>query len=108
MPSKDRLDSPDAPVARAPSASASVAGTDVASPSVASSDTTLGAFRRKAVNPPAAVEPASVQVPLEAPDDLVEIGSIGEAYGVKGWVRVFAHAQPGQGGDALLAAKVWW
>ena len=118
MPSKDRLDSPDAPVAHAPSASASaasapaaggsaVSGLTVSGPA-ASPDTTFGAFRRKAVNPPAAVEPASVQVPLAAPDDLVEIGSIGEAYGVKGWVRVFAHAQPGQGGDALLAAKVWW
>ena len=39
------------------------------------------------------------------PDDLVEVGRIAAAYGVKGWVKVLpysAHA------DALLAARQWW
>jgi 16S rRNA processing protein RimM len=77
-------------------------------------DAPFGAFRRKAVKPSVTpqTEPedqaAQVSVPVATPDDLVEIGSIGEAYGIKGWVRVFAHAQPGHGGDALLAAKRWW
>ena len=74
----------------------------------------FGAFRRKSVAPslPAdaaalAVAPNPASLP-EMPDDLVEIGAIGEAYGIKGWVRIFAHAGPGQGSDTLLAAKIWW
>jgi len=74
----------------------------------------FGAFRRKSVAPSQpvdaaarAVAPNPVNLP-EMPDDLVEIGAIGEAYGIKGWVRIFAHAGPGQGYDTLLAAKIWW
>jgi 16S rRNA processing protein RimM len=42
------------------------------------------------------------------PADAVEVGAIVDAYGLKGWVKVAAHAQAGRGGDALLAAKRWW
>lgn len=39
------------------------------------------------------------------PDDLVEVGAILQAYGVRGQIKVAPHAQ---GGDALLAARTWW
>jgi len=42
------------------------------------------------------------------PDDAVEVGAIVDAYGLKGWVKVAAHADAGRGGDALLSAKRWW
>jgi 16S rRNA processing protein RimM len=42
------------------------------------------------------------------PADAVEVGAIVDAYGLKGWVRVAAHADAGHGGDALLSAKRWW
>jgi 16S rRNA processing protein RimM len=46
--------------------------------------------------------------PNAIPDDLVEIGVIAQAYGVRGQVKIFPHATVGQGGDALLAAPYWW
>ena len=42
------------------------------------------------------------------PEDAVEVGAVVDAYGLKGWVKVAAHANAGQGGDALLKAKRWW
>ncbi len=42
------------------------------------------------------------------PDDLIEVGYIAQAYGVRGQVKIFPHATVGDGGDALLAAKYWW
>jgi 16S rRNA processing protein RimM len=42
------------------------------------------------------------------PADAVEVGAIVDAYGLKGWVKVAAHADAGHGGDALLTAKRWW
>ncbi|MFM0337921.1 ribosome maturation factor RimM [Paraburkholderia fungorum] len=42
------------------------------------------------------------------PADAVEVGAIVDAYGLKGWVKVAAHAEAGHGGDALLSAKRWW
>ncbi len=42
------------------------------------------------------------------PEDAVEVGAIVDAYGLKGWVKVLAHASAGQGGDALAHAKRWW
>ncbi|GAB7527427.1 ribosome maturation factor RimM [Paraburkholderia sp. 2C] len=42
------------------------------------------------------------------PDDAIEVGAIVDAYGLKGWVKLAAHAGGGQGGDALLNAKRWW
>ncbi|RTZ41060.1 ribosome maturation factor RimM [Candidimonas sp. SYP-B2681] len=40
-----------------------------------------------------------------APADLVELGRIVSAYGVRGWVKVQPHSSDAQG---LLAAKTWW
>jgi 16S rRNA processing protein RimM len=42
------------------------------------------------------------------PADAIEVGAIVDAYGLKGWVKVAAHADAEQGGDALLSAKRWW
>ena len=42
---------------------------------------------------------------MNTPDDLVELGRIGEPYGLKGWVNVLPSSeQP----DVLLKAKQWW
>jgi len=75
----------------------------------------FGAFVRKPVardqaapaeaQAPALAEPAESAV---CPDDVVEVGAIVDAYGLKGWVKVAAHADAGRGGDALLSAKRWW
>ncbi|CAM4322229.1 ribosome maturation factor RimM [Bordetella tumbae] len=40
-----------------------------------------------------------------APDDLVELGRITGAYGVKGWVKVQPHSAQA---DGLCRAKTWW
>ncbi|MGE8546404.1 ribosome maturation factor RimM [Alcaligenes sp. Marseille-Q7550] len=40
-----------------------------------------------------------------APDDLVELGRIVSAYGVRGWVKVQPHSMQTK---ALLNAKTWW
>lgn len=40
-----------------------------------------------------------------APDDLVELGRVGGAYGVQGWVRIAPHATDG---DVLGAVDAWW
>jgi 16S rRNA processing protein RimM len=49
---------------------------------------------------------------ITAPEDLIEVGVVGEPYGIKGWVKAYPYArqEKGQrrGGDALLAAKTWW
>ncbi len=42
------------------------------------------------------------------PDDAIEVGAIVDAYGLKGWVKVAAHAGGKQGGEALIHAKYWW
>ena len=39
------------------------------------------------------------------PDDLVELGRITGAYGIRGWVKVQPHAA---GSSALLQARAWW
>ncbi len=41
----------------------------------------------------------------ESPEDLVELGRIVSAYGVRGWVKIQPHAANGQ---VLLNAKTWW
>lgn len=38
------------------------------------------------------------------PDDLVEVGYVGGAYGIRGWIKV----QPHGDADALLNARTWW
>lgn len=42
---------------------------------------------------------------VEAPADLVELGRIASAYGVRGWVKIQPHSSRAQ---VLLAAKTWW
>lgn len=42
---------------------------------------------------------------LAAPDDLVELGRITGAYGIKGWVKVQPHSAQA---DALRRVKTWW
>lgn len=39
------------------------------------------------------------------PDDLVELGRILSAYGVRGWLKIAPHSQQF---DSLLKAKTWW
>ena len=73
----------------------------------------FGAFARKPVErnaTRAAAGPASAGIETVAslPDDAVEVGAIVDAYGLKGWVKVAAHASAAQGGDALTSAKSWW
>ena len=75
----------------------------------------FGAFVRKPVERPvtnAAMPTAAQEMRAESveswPDDAVEVGAIVDAYGLKGWVKVAAHADAGHGGDALLSAKRWW
>ncbi|HTI17853.1 MAG TPA: ribosome maturation factor RimM [Trinickia sp.] len=72
----------------------------------------FGAFARKPTARRASESDAQAQgrpEPVEVwPDDAVEVGAIVDAYGLKGWVKVAAHASAGQGGDALLHGKRWW
>ncbi|MCC2595326.1 ribosome maturation factor RimM [Pusillimonas sp. MFBS29] len=44
-------------------------------------------------------------LPSKTPADLVELGRIVSAYGVRGWIKVQPHASNSQ---VLLAAKTWW
>lgn len=44
-------------------------------------------------------------LPPKAPTDLVELGRIVSAYGVRGWVKVQPHSSNSQ---VLLKAKTWW
>lgn len=39
------------------------------------------------------------------PSDLVELGRVVSAYGIRGWVKVQPHAADG---DTLLGVKAWW
>ena len=39
------------------------------------------------------------------PDDLVELGRVVDAYGLRGWVKIQPHAA---GSAALLNARSWW
>jgi len=42
------------------------------------------------------------------PADAIEVGAVVDAYGLKGWLKVAAHARGPEGGAALLSAKRWW
>jgi 16S rRNA processing protein RimM len=72
----------------------------------------FGAFVRKPVEKVVANAAEAQEARAESaeswPDDAVEVGAIVDAYGLKGWVKVAAHADAGQGGDALLGARRWW
>lgn len=39
------------------------------------------------------------------PDDLVELGRVSGAYGVRGWIKIQPHAA---GSAALLKSRTWW
>lgn len=41
----------------------------------------------------------------DAPDDLVELGRITAAHGVRGWVKIHPYSADAQ---CLLATRVWW
>lgn len=43
--------------------------------------------------------------PVAEPDDLVELGRVAGAYGVRGWVKIQPHAA---GSATLLKARTWW
>lgn len=40
-----------------------------------------------------------------APEDLIELGRIVSAYGIRGWVKIVPHSAQA---EVLLAAKGWW
>ncbi|HEX7912390.1 MAG TPA: ribosome maturation factor RimM [Paraburkholderia sp.] len=97
------------------------AAAKAAGPRAKTSDQTpFGAFVRKPVEKTGGKAKANVanadsgaaEMRMETaeswPADAVEVGAIVDAYGLKGWVKVAAHADAGQGGDALLSAKRWW
>jgi 16S rRNA processing protein RimM len=42
---------------------------------------------------------------VKAPEDLIELGRIVSAYGIKGWVKVQPHSAQA---EVLRAAPVWW
>lgn len=74
--------------------------------------TSFGAFVPKRAERAASGNEAETATSAESadswPEDAVEVGAIVDAYGLKGWVKVLAHASAGQGGDALVHAKRWW
>lgn len=42
---------------------------------------------------------------VAVPQDLVELGRISGAYGIRGWVKIQPHAA---GSEALLRSRTWW
>lgn len=42
---------------------------------------------------------------VKVPDDLVEVGHIAGAFGIRGWVRIRPYSKDA---DALLHARTWW
>lgn len=62
----------------------------------------IGAEARRAAGMRAEQVLASV---TEVPDDLVELGYIGDAYGIRGWIKVQPHTGEGEG---LLSADCWY
>jgi 16S rRNA processing protein RimM len=54
---------------------------------------------------PVVIESSAPAIDIDPPADLIEVGHVVEAYGVKGGLKVQPYsAQP----DAMLASKVWW
>jgi len=49
--------------------------------------------------------PAALLCTDSLPDDLVEVGYVGAAYGIRGWIKVQPHADDA---SALLHARRWW
>lgn len=48
---------------------------------------------------------SDASIVCSVPDDLVELGRVSGAYGVKGWVKVQPHSAQA---DTLRRAKTWW
>ncbi len=62
----------------------------------------IGAEARRA----AGTRAEQVLAPVtDAPDDLVELGYIGDAYGIRGWIKVQPHTGEG---ESLLSADCWY
>ncbi|WP_353190100.1 ribosome maturation factor RimM [Pandoraea pnomenusa] len=62
----------------------------------------IGAEARRA----AGTRAEQVLAPVtEVPDDLVELGYIGDAYGIRGWIKVQPHTGEG---ESLLSADRWY
>lgn len=62
----------------------------------------IGAEARRA----AGTRAEQVLAPVtDAPDDLVELGYIGDAYGIRGWIKVQPHVGEG---ESLLSADCWY
>ncbi len=49
--------------------------------------------------------PATLLYADDLPDDLIEVGYVGAAYGIRGWIKVQPHAE---NATALLHARRWW
>ncbi|QRQ86663.1 ribosome maturation factor RimM [Cupriavidus oxalaticus] len=49
--------------------------------------------------------PAALLYADALPEDLVEVGYVGAAYGIRGWIKVQPHANDA---SALLHARRWW
>lgn len=49
--------------------------------------------------------PATLLYTDDLPDDLIEVGYVGAAYGIRGWIKVQPHAE---NATALLHARRWW
>lgn len=47
----------------------------------------------------------TAQQPVVVPQDLIELGRVAGAYGVRGWLRIHAYSADS---STLLATKQWW
>ncbi|BDB23447.1 ribosome maturation factor RimM [Cupriavidus sp. P-10] len=56
-------------------------------------------------SPKAPKLPAALLYADALPEDLVEVGYVGAAYGIRGWIKVQPHADDA---SALLHARRWW
>lgn len=54
---------------------------------------------------PQAGLPATLAYTGALPDDLIEVGYVGAAYGIRGWIKIQPHADDA---SALLHARRWW
>jgi 16S rRNA processing protein RimM len=61
--------------------------------------------RPQGESPKATKLPATLLYADPLPDDLVEVGYVGAAYGIRGWIKVEPHANDA---SALLHARRWW
>ncbi|GAB3630248.1 ribosome maturation factor RimM [Pandoraea terrae] len=64
----------------------------------------IGADARQA-KPAAAERVLNPVTDADAPADLVELGYIGDAYGIRGWIKVQPHTGEGEG---LLSSERWY